>query len=352
MDYYFLDAVSWEHSQALYHAAAYLGREALFILRPATPYICIGFHQDAQQVLDLEFARANDIPVIRREVGGGSVYLDGDQLFYQLVIRSDHPEVPTKKDAFYRKFLQPVVDTYREFGVDAEYKPVNDIIANQRKVSGNGAAEINGMTILVGNLIVDFNYEMMVKTLRVPNEKFRDKVYKTLHDNLSTVLRETGKKPCNADLAAALVKRYETILGLLPLKTEVDAELLAEADRCLAEMYTDEWLFANDRRRPDPGQVKIREGVYVIQNMLKTPGGLIIVTAVNEDGALKDVHISGDFFFYPAADLNTLEDMLTGVAADEASLTEAIEQFYAEKEIDSPGVQPADFAKVLSPAAN
>jgi len=43
MDYYFLDKVSWEHSQALYHAAAYLGREALFILRPATPYVCIGF---------------------------------------------------------------------------------------------------------------------------------------------------------------------------------------------------------------------------------------------------------------------------------------------------------------------
>ena len=45
MDYYFLDAVSWEHSQALYHAAAHLGREALIILRPATPYVCVGFHQ-------------------------------------------------------------------------------------------------------------------------------------------------------------------------------------------------------------------------------------------------------------------------------------------------------------------
>jgi lipoate-protein ligase A len=56
MDYYFLDKVSWEHSQALYHAAAYLGREALFILRPATPYVCIGFHQDAEQEVEAFYA--------------------------------------------------------------------------------------------------------------------------------------------------------------------------------------------------------------------------------------------------------------------------------------------------------
>ncbi len=53
MDYYFLDKISWGHSQALYHAAAYLQHEALFILRPATPYVCIGFHQDAEQEIDL-----------------------------------------------------------------------------------------------------------------------------------------------------------------------------------------------------------------------------------------------------------------------------------------------------------
>lgn len=35
MDYLFLDEVQWQYSQAFYHAACYLGREILFILRPA-----------------------------------------------------------------------------------------------------------------------------------------------------------------------------------------------------------------------------------------------------------------------------------------------------------------------------
>jgi lipoate---protein ligase len=350
MDYYFLDKVSWEHSQALYHAAAYLGHEALFILRPATPYVCIGFHQDAEQEIDLDFAAKNNIPVFRREVGGGAVYLDGGQLFYQLVIRKDHPEMPEDKDEIYRKFLMPVVETYREFGVNAEYKPINDIIANGRKVSGNGAAEINDMIIIVGNFILDFNYGMMSKCLRVPDEKFRDKVFKTLQDNLSTMLRETGSMPDTRKLGDALVKRYEAILGPMTLKTTPDADLVAKAEELQIERHTHEWLFANDRRRPDTRQVKIREGVYVIQNMLKAPGGLIRVTAVNEDGVLRDVHLSGDFFFYPAGNLPKLEQMLNGVPAQNETIAQSIETFYAQNTVETPGVLPVDFARALIPA--
>ncbi len=344
MKTYFLDLVNWKDSQGLYHAAAHLGREVLFILRPAEPYVCIGFHQDAEQEIDLDFARANQIPIFRREVGGGAVYLDGNQLFYQLVIRSDHPSVPASKAAFYEKFLRPVVETYREFGVAADYKPVNDIIANGRKVSGNGAAEIEGMMVLVGNFIIDFNYEMMSKILRVPDEKFRDKVYKTLNENLSTIRRETGTFPDTSALAAALIKRYEPLLGPLPVKTVIDAELRQKADQLLNIMNTPDWTFDNDRRRLDTHQVKIREGVYVIQNMLKTPGGLVRVSAVNEEGFLRDVHISGDFFFYPAVFLPDLELALNDIKATPEAITQAVENFYSSQVVESPGLQPADFA--------
>ncbi len=347
MDYYFLDAVTWEYSQALYHAAAHLGREALFILRPATPYVCIGYHQDAQQEIDLEFTKANGIPVFRREVGGGAVYLDGQQLFFQLIVRKDHPGVPAKISDFYKKFLQPIIDTFINFGVPAEYKPVNDIITNGRKISGTGAAQVEEMMILVGNFIQDFNYDMMSKCLLVPDEKFRDKVHKTMYENLTTMLRETGSIPANADLAMVLVRQYETILGKMTPK-KLDDELTNEADKLLAEMNTTEWLLANDRRRPDAKEVKIAEGVYVIQKMLKTPGGLIRVTAVNQEGILKDVHISGDFFFFPADGLLTLEQKLENVPFNIVDINQVVVDYYAQESIESPGVVPADFGQVLT----
>jgi lipoate-protein ligase A len=262
-------------------------------------------------------------------------------------VRQDHPGVPHVVADFYKKFLQPIIDTFRQFGVPAEYKPVNDIITNGRKISGTGAAQIDDMMILVGNFIQDFNYDMMSKCLRVPDEKFRDKVYKTMYENLTTFERETGSIPDNAELAADLCARYSKLLGELTPKS-LDIELTNKADDLLAEMNTPEWLFANDRRRPDSKQVKIAEGVFVIQKMLKTPGGLIRVTAVNQDGKLSDVHISGDFFFFPATSLLDLENALENTPADSESITKVVEKLYEQHAIESPGVVPADFGQVLT----
>ena len=220
----------------------------------------------------------------RREVGGGAVYLDGGQLFYQFILRSDHPKVTVNKSELYRRFLEPVVETYRAFGVQAEYKPVNDIIANGRKVSGNGAGEIEDMVVIVGNFILDFDYEMMSKVLKVPDEKFRDKVYKTLQDNLSTFKRETGNIPDTEALADDLLNHLEPLLGRFEKRTNVDDEILNKAADLMKVMDTSSWLLENDRRRMDARDVKIREGVNVIQKMVKTPGGLLRITAINEDG--------------------------------------------------------------------
>ncbi|MFM8322917.1 MAG: lipoyl protein ligase domain-containing protein [Chloroflexota bacterium] len=347
MEYYFLDRVPWQDSQSLYHAAAYLGREVLFILRPATPYFCLGCHQDARQEVDLEYVGRHEIPLLRREVGGGAVYLDGQQLFYQFVLRKDRPGLPAAMGDLYRTVLQPVVETYRQFGVAAEFRPVNDIIANGRKVSGNGAAEINDMRIVVGNFILDFDYEMMSRVLRVPDEKFRDKVYKTLSENLSTFRREIGSIPETADLAADLRRRVEALLGPLEQKYVLDEALRRKANERFDEMYSDAWLFDNDFRKERQPQVKIREGVSVLQKVVKLPGGLVRLTAINQEGRLADVHLSGDFFIYPQSSLAGLEQALEGVALEGGALEAAIAGFYARGRIETPGITPQALAGVF-----
>lgn len=349
MDFYFPDRVAWQHSQGLYHAAAYLGREAVIVVRPATPYVCLGYHQNARQEIDLDFAARHALPVFRREVGGGAVYLDSQQLFYQFVLRRDHPALPASKAELYRRFLEPVAETYRTFGVEARYRPVNDIVtAEGRKISGTGAGEIGDMIVLVGNFILDFDYDMMSKVLRVPDEKFRDKVYKTMRDNLTTIQRETGHMPETAELAEALRHRLEPLLGTLDQR-EVDAEWLACSERLMAERLQPDWLFEADRPQAER-EVKIVEGVHVIERALKTPGGLLRVTAVVRDGHLGDVHLSGDFFFYPAPRLIDLARALNGTLAQPDAIAATINAFYQRHAIESPGVHVENFAEALSVA--
>lgn len=346
MKLYRLESVPWRDSQLLYHALPRLGREGLILLAPATPYVCIGYFQDVDQEVDVAYCRERQIPVFRREVGGGAVYLDGEQLFFQLVIHRDNPLIPDGgKLAFYRKFLQAPIQSYRALGIPAEYREVNDIVANGRKVSGCGVAEIEDCYVLVGNLIVDFDYETMARVLKVPDEKFRDKVYKTMRENLSTMKREIAPVPRREELWSLLADNFIEILGPLKEQTEVDGAWRAKADEVATRLMSDEWLY-HRRRRQAGRDVRVRAGVKVLERMHKAPGGLIRAVLEVREGVLATVSISGDFFFHPKDRLGDLEMALAGVPLEEVEHT--VLRFYEECGIESPGVTPHDIAQVLT----
>jgi lipoate-protein ligase A len=345
MNLYDLGHVPWLESQLIYHAFPRLEMEGMILLAPAEPYVCIGYHQDAEQEVDLDYCRQQRIPVFRREVGGGAVYLDGQQLFYQLVIHKDNPLASRDKAEFYQRFLAPVVQTYRGLGVEVHYQPVNDILTTEgRKISGNGAADIGDYAILVGNLIVDFDYETMVRILRVPDAKFRDKVFKSLRENLTTLRRELDRVPPWETMIASLVQSFEVVLGPL---VPVDLPMaVSEQVAKLAETHTtEEWLLRPGQRLRDGRRVRIGAGVEVAQRMHKAPGGLIRAIVEAQHGQIVAVGLSGDFFFYPAEKLADLEQTLTSATLAEAQRT--IEEFYRVHHIESPGVTPHDLAVAL-----
>lgn len=348
MKLYNLGHVPWLDSQLIYHALPRLGIEGLILLAPAEPYVCIGYHQDAQQEVDLDYCHAQGIPVFRREVGGGAVYLDGQQLFYQLVIHKDNPLAPRDKAEFYRRYLKPVAQSYRDLGVEAHYRPVNDIVtADGRKISGNGAGEIGEYAILVGNLIADFDYETMVHVLRVPDAKFRDKVFKSLRENLTTLRRELGQVPAWETMTATLVDNFEKALG--PLTPATLPQEVGERVAELAQTHTtNDWLLRPGKRSRQGREVKIATGVEVVQRMHKAPGGLIRATVEIQQGQIIDVGLSGDFFFYPADKLAELEQYLVG--ADQTGVGKVIEEFYRLNDIESPGMTPQDLAAALGAA--
>lgn len=344
MKLYDLGHVPWLQSQLIYHAMPRLGLEGINYIAPATPYVCIGYHQDVEQDIDLEFCQAQGIPVFRREVGGGGVYLDGDQIFYQIILHKDNPLAAGDKAEFYRRFLQPVADTYTTLGIPAQYRPVNDVVtADGRKISGTGAAEMGDYAVLVGNLIVDFDYTTMVKVLRVPDEKFRDKVFKSMQENLTTIQREIGQAPSWEVLTATLTQHLEPVTG--PLEPgQMPAEVYIEVERLVPHFTSDEWLYKRGKRM-SRRDVKIASGVNVVHKVHKAPGGL--VRGINEikDDRIVSTSISGDFFFYPADKLAALEEALAGVKLDEVEST--IVSFYRAEGIESPGVTPADFARAI-----
>jgi lipoate-protein ligase A len=332
-------------SQLIYHAQARLGVEGIDILAPAEPYVCIGYHQNLAQEVDVAYCAKRDIPVFRREVGGGAVFLDGNQIFYQVVLHRDHPLAQGDKAAFYERMLVPVASAYNDLGVPARYRPVNDVVtAEGRKIAGTGAAEIGDCIVLVGNLIADFDYQTMVRVLRVPDEKYRDKVFQSMQENLTTLKRETGRLPTWDEMAEPLIRRFESVLGPLE-EADLPQAVRDEAEAIKPTYLSKEWLYKK-RRQTAGRDVKIASGVNIVQRIHKAPGGLIRATLEVSEGRLTHVSLSGDFFCYPQEAIGELEAALEGTSLEDTE--HVLNGLYAQGEIETPGVTVADWVQVLS----
>jgi lipoate-protein ligase A len=344
MKLFHLRHVDWIDSQLIYHAQPRVNVEGLNILAPSSPYVCIGYHQNLEQEVDLDYCEAHHIPVFRREVGGGAVFLDGNQIFYQLVMHKDNPLARGSKADFYQRLLKPVADTYQELGIPAQYRPVNDVVtAEGRKIAGTGVAEIGDYIILVGNLIADFDYQTMTRVLRVPDEKFRDKVFKSMTENLTTIKRELGKMLSWDEMAEPLIRHFEEVLD--PLESD---QLPDEVKNKMAELkpkyLSNEWLYMK-RKDVSHRNVKIATDVNVIQHAHKAPGGLMKAVYELKGNVISNLSLTGDYFCYPSDVDKRLSELLNG--RELSTVSQVISDFYVNEAIETPGITAADWEKVV-----
>lgn len=344
-------------TQTIYEAVA-LARsknlipDTLILCYPESPLVCIGYHQDLEKEVDYTFCQSHDIPIVRRILGGGAVYLDQGQLFYQIIVDRKNPKIPLSLKDFFQKLLEAPTKTYQDLGIPAVYKPINDIEVSGRKISGNGAGTLeNVVNIMTGNIIMDFNYEMMVKILKVPSEKFRDKVAKSLEERMTTIKKELGHEVPLEKMKILLIKNYEETLNIKLRKgalTDWENQTMKELR---TKYQSNEWLNLVFLRHPDLARkVKISSTASVSESAYKAPGGLIRATLRIDEEVIKEIMLSGDFWIYPENKLAELEKRLAGTHTDISKIDQVIQNFYKEEKIETPGVNPQDFLTAIRQA--
>lgn len=340
--------VSPVRSQTLYHALAYAmddtTPDTILLVSADRPYVSIGFHQEAEKEVDLEYCRTRDLPVIRREVGGGAVYLDHQQIFAQWIFRRRH--LPADLADRFRLYARPLVETYRALGVNAIYRPINDIHVDGKKIGGTGAAAIGEADVVVGSLMLDFDAAMMARVLKVSSEKMRDKLTQSLNDYMTTLARQLGHAPESRLVTGIYVEQCAAVLGraIRPGKpSDHELAVAAELDRRFASAA---WLHRKGGLHQTG--VKIHQDVRVIEVAHKAPGGLIRITARMRNGQIDDVSLSGDFTLLPASSIGMLEQALHGLPLDAALCARTIEDVYRLHNIQSPGLTPVDFAEAMA----
>jgi lipoate-protein ligase A len=333
-------------SMLCFHALAHLGREGLMLVSPASTIACVGYFQDTREVIDLDFCLGSGLEVMRREVGGGATLLDSNQVFYQVILSKENPLVPKTVGGVYRKFSQPAIEAYGDLGVEVSFRPINDLVTKDgRKIAGEGGGDVGPCMAFVGGVLLDFDYDLMPRILKVPDEKFRDKFYKSLAENLTTLRRETGRLVPREEVVAALKDRFAEVLGPLE-EAPLDDELRAQMSELEARFRSEEFLFRKIRR-PAARETRVREGVRFVDGVYKAPGGLLSCYAGVVEDVIDDVSITGDFTMVPRAGLEELERAIVGAPYAASPVREVIEDFYGATGVETPGVASQDYLAAL-----
>lgn len=297
--------VSHLRSQTIYHGLARARKDGspdtIILAVPARPYVCVGFHQDLEQEIDLDFCRDRGLPVLRRETGGGAVYLDRNQLFVQWVM--DPASLPPRIEHRFELFARPLVETYRAIGIDACFHPVNDVQVQGRKIAGTGAARIGDAEVLVGNLIFDFDPDVMARVLRAPSAAFRDQVRRSLRMYMTSVRRELDRVPDPGAVASLYTRKCQEILELELQPGELTADEIVAIEAIDRRFCSDGFLHrpGGSRRRG----VKIHAEVRVVESQQETQGGAVRATARLKRGRIEELTLSGA----PLPGLRALADL-------------------------------------------
>ncbi|SMD12109.1 lipoate--protein ligase family protein [Sporomusa malonica] len=260
MNLYRLGAIPWDETQAIYHVLAETQQEGLVICRPAGRCVCLGLHDDLQQEVNTKYCRGNKIPIIRRDIGGGMVLLAEEQIFFQLVLRAGNPLLTGQREAFFGQFLQPAIKTLADFTINASIKLPADIVVNGKKISGNGAGDINGFSVYTGNILLAFDRAAMANVLNVPSNRFREQIRLSMERYLTTMDEELGYMPDYESVEERLVYHFATWLD--PKPREYTQELKTAVNKMARYLTSSEFL-SLPGKRTKVRQVKINEGTYV-----------------------------------------------------------------------------------------
>jgi lipoate-protein ligase A len=307
------------------------------------PTALIGRHQALSQELRLDHCRERGIGVVRRITGGGAIYFDEGQLGWELAFGRNSLGISSLVELT-RAICEAAAQGIGALGVEARYRPRNDIEVDGRKLCGTGGFFDGDTLFYQGTLLIDMNPADMVAALKVPEAKLAKRKLDSAEQRVVTLRQLLGEAlPDLSAIQEAMLGGFARGLGIEPewgAITETEETLAASAYE--QEIGTDDFVHEID----DPGA-----GGDVLSATHTCPGGTVSAYLRLEGPArdrLREVLLTGDFFVTPPRAVFDLEASLRGLPA--AELGSAVERFFAEAPVDLLTIAPTDFRAVIEAA--
>ena len=297
------DDVAYNLALEYYFTAAKPMPDTVFLFWPTEPTVIIGKFQNALEEINKQYLDANEVKLVRRLSGGGTIYADRGNWMYSFLEHQD-----TVRIEFHR-YLEPVIDALAELGVEASFNGRNDLVIDGRKFSGNSQYRLKDRLVHHGTMMFDVDIEAMVAATAVESETILSKSVKSVRSRVTNIADHLPK-PVDMETFREVMVRH--VMGgagypVYELTPEDDVKIRSIADekfRGWENVYGRSPKFNIDRSaRLDGGRMQFRLEV--------------------EKGVITGAALYGDFF--ASVDADTICTALIGCRYERAAVLRALE---------------------------
>lgn len=239
--------------------------------------IVIGRNQNTIEEINNEYVRSKKINVVRRLSGGGAVYQDLGNLNFTFIINKSKDNTRN-----YALFTKPIVNVLQSLGLNAQFSGKNDILVDDKKISGNAQYIHKNRILHHGTILFNVDMQMLPKVLKSDLDKLESKGIKSVQARVTNILPLLKPPITIAEFQNLIIEQLRSTKNTKIM--EFSAEMIAAIELLANTKYrTWDWIYG---KSPD----------FALKHKTLFPGkGTIHVWMNVKAGIIESIKIYGDF---------------------------------------------------------
>ncbi len=288
-------------------------QDDFFMLWRSETSVVVGKHQNALAEINHGFVKEHGIPVARRLSGGGTVFHDPGNVNFTFI-----RTVEKISEVNFKVFTVPVVNTLKKLDVDAYTTGRNDLLIDDKKISGNAEHVYRKRVLHHGTLLFDSQLDALKGVLKVDLSKFEDKAVQSNRSEVTNIANYLSQAISVEAFTAFIFDEIRRNITDAVVYEPTREDLDAIQKLSLEKYQTWDWIFGYSPR-------------YRFTNTPQTAKNKISVDLLVEKGHLVEVSITGNI---PPELGEKISEALIGCRHDYDEIKIALEQITPNSKLD------------------
>jgi lipoate-protein ligase A len=211
-------------------------KEDYLLLYINAPCVVVGKNQSIYKEVSFDYLRSEQT-LIRRVSGGGTVYHDEGNLCFAFLSAFDERKVNN-----YKHFNQPIVDALQKAGIDAQFNKRNDILWDEKKISGNAQFTDRKNILSHGTLLVNSDLDKLRAALKANPFEVESKAGSSNRSSVMNISDRSDKFKTADELKSYLVSE----LAISETYSFSDDEWREINETAVKKFQSIEWLWGRN----------------------------------------------------------------------------------------------------------